>query len=395
MNREDINWYLKIDEFKLYLTKDQKEKLDREFNFYSRYRNALKKEILRYKENVNFYLDKKEIIEICDSFKEKMTKIKFDYSKYLSESHFNFAKDNMIKAFTDKRYFDNIDRIKSFKRCIRIKANLVSIEDDRLRIDKISGIKIRPKATKKFKYNFFDIIKQDNEYKAYGGRFTSTFENHKTGKYCAIDIGLKDCITLYDSEGESFKRDLDSSHIEPCIERIRILRQIARNIEDNNKDYINSKNYKKISNQITKCYERIKNIRSFQYNQILGKIVKEYDFIAIEKVDMFSMYKHEQFRTVLLKYSFGAFHHILANQAKKHGKVIYKVDRMFPSSQLCSNCGVMHPEIRDLKNYHSEIKCDCGLVLDRDVNAAINLLNYMCSKLNLSLNKKEKAPSIL
>ena len=88
--------------------------------------------------------------------------------------------------------------------------------------------------------------------------------------------------------------------------------------------------------------------------------------------------------TATLDNCYGLFLTMLAYKLAERGKALVKVDKWFASSQLCSNCGFKHPEMNNLRN--RVMRCDCGLVLDRDQNAAINILNEGLRLLNLSNN---------
>ena len=64
---------------------------------------------------------------------------------------------------------------------------------------------------------------------------------------------------------------------------------------------------------------------------------------------------------------------MLEYKLSDRNKYLVKVDKWFPSSQICHCCGALHPEMKDLAN--RKMVCDCGLTINRDKNAAINILN--------------------
>ena len=70
---------------------------------------------------------------------------------------------------------------------------------------------------------------------------------------------------------------------------------------------------------------------------------------------------------------YGMFLSMLEYKLSDRGKYLVKVDKWFPSSQICHYCGSLHPEMKDLAV--RKMKCGCGLTIDRDQNAAINILN--------------------
>lgn len=69
---------------------------------------------------------------------------------------------------------------------------------------------------------------------------------------------------------------------------------------------------------------------------------------------------------------YGMFLSMLEYKLADRGKYLIKVDKWFPSSQICHNCGTLHPEMKDLKI--RTMDCDCGYHIDRDRNAALNIL---------------------
>ena len=68
---------------------------------------------------------------------------------------------------------------------------------------------------------------------------------------------------------------------------------------------------------------------------------------------------------------YGMFLNMLAYKLKDRGGYLVKINKWFPSSQICNYCGAVHPEMKDLSI--RTMRCDCGSVLDRDLNAAINI----------------------
>ena len=68
---------------------------------------------------------------------------------------------------------------------------------------------------------------------------------------------------------------------------------------------------------------------------------------------------------------YGMFLNMLEYKLKANGGCLVKVDKWFPSSQICNHCGTVHTEMKDLSI--RTMKCDCGYIADRDTNAALNI----------------------
>ena len=108
-----------------------------------------------------------------------------------------------------------------------------------------------------------------------------------------------------------------------------------------------------------------------------GKQIKLelYPEIAPETVANFEKLVNKGFYNgkATLDNGYGMFLTMLEYKLSDRNKCLVKVDKWFPSSQMCHACGSMHPEMKDLKI--RILKCDCGTTISRDKNAAINILN--------------------
>ena len=140
------------------------------------------------------------------------------------------------------------------------------------------------------------------------------------------------------------------------------------------KKVFESNNYFKYKIKVARFQEKIKNQRLDYLHKLSIRLVKEYDIICTETLRVRNMIKNHKVAKSFQDTSLSEFARQLEYKAKWYGKVISKIDTFYPSSQLCSNCRYKNSEIKNLEV--RKWTCpECGKHHDRDVNAAINILN--------------------
>ena len=136
-----------------------------------------------------------------------------------------------------------------------------------------------------------------------------------------------------------------------------------------------SNNYLKQQKKVGKIHRHIANQRKDHLHKLSTEIANQYDIVCVEDLDMkeISGRKKMKLGKVTMDNGYGMFLEMLKYKLEERGKRFIKVDKYYPSSQLCHRCGALHPEMKDLSI--RTIKCECGLVMDRDQNSAINVKN--------------------
>lgn len=182
-----------------------------------------------------------------------------------------------------------------------------------------------------------------------------------TGQSVGIDFGVARLATL--SNGE---RIANPKHLHCRQSRLALLqRRLARKQKG-------SKRRMLAKRAVARCHEKISNTRKDALNKLTTKLVADFDVICIEDLNLRGMVKNHALARSLSDASIGTAVRMLDEKAERHGKRVIRVDRFFPSSKLCSNCGHLLPAlplaIREWTCPH------CGARHDRDLNAAHNLL---------------------
>lgn len=140
------------------------------------------------------------------------------------------------------------------------------------------------------------------------------------------------------------------------------------------KNSVKSNNYLKQLHKVNKIHKHIANQRLDNLHKKSTEIANQYDIVCVESLNMQSM-SNNGFGNgkATMDNGYGMFLNMLEYKLAERGKYFVKVDKWFPSSQLCHCCGQLHREMKDLTI--RTMSCDCGLVIGRDRNAAINIKN--------------------
>ncbi len=159
-------------------------------------------------------------------------------------------------------------------------------------------------------------------------------------------------------------------------------RKLSR-MQGSKKHETKSNNYIKQLRKVNKIHRHISNQRLDNLHKISTKIANLYDVVCVESLNMKSM-SNKDFGNgkATLDNGYGMFLSMLEYKLSERNKYLVKVDKWFPSSQICHCCGEVHPEMKNLTI--RTIKCDCGLTISRDQNAAINIMREGLRILNES-----------
>lgn len=211
----------------------------------------------------------------------------------------------------------------------------------------------------------------------------NTYHKEKTNKSIGLDLGLTHFLT--DSNGNK-------------IENPRVGKKLSKKLSDNQRKLSkrqnvalkqkrkleDSKNYQKQKIKVARIHQKIKNKRKDFLHKLSTNIVNENDLIAIEDLAVKNMIKNHNLANAISDVSWSMFVEMLSYKCERYEKQLVKIDRFFASSQICNVCSTNNGK----KELHvREWTCtNCSSVLDRDINAALNILNRGRDDLDSSVN---------
>ena len=182
-----------------------------------------------------------------------------------------------------------------------------------------------------------------------------------TNKKVGIDLGVKDFIIT--SDGEVFENKHFFKQSEDKIKKLQ--RQLSKIVKGSN-------NRNKIRIKIAKAFEHLANQRLDYIHNAVNSLLRAYDYVFMEDLNVQGMLRNHNLAKAIQDLGFYTFKNILKNKAMLNDKFVIEVDRWFASSKTCHKCGYVY---KNLTLGEREWTCPvCGEHIDRDLNAAINIL---------------------
>ena len=197
-----------------------------------------------------------------------------------------------------------------------------------------------------------------------------------TNQGIGIDLGLKELAVC--SDGHTYKNINKTDRVRKLEkDKRRQQRQISRKYLMNKQGdkFVKTKNIAKAELKLLKKNHKLTNIRNDYVHKVTTEIVKrEPSFIVLEDLNIGGMLKNKHLSKSVQQQNFYKFREVLTYKAERAGIKLIIADRFYPSSKLCSHCGSIKS---DLKLSDRTFKCnECGLEIDRDLNASLNLCRY-------------------
>ena len=304
---------------------------------------------------------KQAIKDACNTYK-KFFKGQCKYPKFKSKKHStpSFYQDNIKIQFTDTHV--KVEGFSMSKKQNKQKLNWIKLcEKGRIPTD---CKYMNPRFTYDGLYWYVSVgIEEDDN--------TTLPSNEGIG----IDLGIKDLAIC--SDRNTYKNINKTQTVKKIEKRKRRLqRSISRRYEKNKKgvSYCKTSNIIKREKELLKLNHRLTNIRQNYLHQTTSEIVKrEPSFICIEDLNVSGMMKNKHLSKAVQQQGFREFRRQIEYKSAWNNIPVIIADRFFPSSKLCSCCGKIK---KDLKLSDRIYKCECGNIIDRDYQAALNLKMY-------------------
>lgn len=304
---------------------------------------------------------KQAIKDACNTYK-RFFKGQCKYPKFKSKKHStpSFYQDNIKIQFTDTHV--KVESFSMSKKQNKQKLNWIKLcEKGRIPTD---CKYMNPRFTYDGLYWYVSVGIEVNDN-------TTLPSNEGIG----IDLGIKDLAIC--SDGNTYKNINKTQTVKKLEKKKRRLqRSISRKYEENKKgaSYCKTSNIIKSEKELLKLNHRLTNIRQNYLHQTSAKIVKrEPSFICIEDLNVSGMMKNKHLSKAVQQQGFYEFRRQIEYKTMWNNIPVVIADRFFPSSKLCSCCGSIK---KDLKLSDRIYKCECGNIIDRDYQAALNLKQY-------------------
>ena len=291
---------------------------------------------------------------------------KFPNKKSYKDKTKSFYVDPYKIEFTDKKV--KLEKIANNQKSNRQVLNYISLaEKKRIPLDaKYYNPRVVFDGDR-----FYIVVAVDDEYAP------KKKIKEKVDEVIGIDLNIS---TIVLSNNKKYKSINKENRIKKATRKLKLLqRKSSRryiNALNNKKKLKDAKNFIKVKKLIRKCYKRLSNLRDDYINKVVDDILyKPPKRIVIETLDIKSMQQNKKISSLIQISSFRKFINTLKEKCVMQNVLITEADKYYPSSKMCSTCGSIKKELLlSERVYYCEA---CEYVINRDLNAAINLAKYI------------------
>lgn len=361
--------------YRIYPNKKQQELIQKTFGctrfVYNYYLNKRKEMYENDKTTFTYNMCSKDLTNLKKELEWLKEPDKYSLQKALKD--LDAAYQKFFKEHTGyPKFKSKKNRYKSYRTSYT--NNNIRFENKYIRLPKLGLVKIRDKQIPKGRILNATISQEPNGHYYCSLCCTDVdFEQlPKTNKNVGIDLGICDFAIL--SDGIKIENPQFYEQSEKKLARLQ--RELSRKT-------IGSARWEKARLKVAKLQKHIANQRNDFLQKLTTIIVINYDVISIEDLDVKSMKETDsKIRNKRVgDVSWSEFRRMLTYKSQWYGKELSVIDRYYPSSQICHCCG--HRDSKKSEDIRSWICPNCHSELDRDINAAINILNEGLRILNV------------
>lgn len=311
----------------------------------------------------NLYLDRPYLKDVdsmslrttlfdLDNAYKKFFKESKGYPKYKSKYQKNSYRTNCIRSSYKGNYYENI-KVDMLNHIISLpKLKEVKIKGYR-KTKEIQGRIISATISREINRYYVSVV-YEQEVKE---------QPMIPQSIIGIDLGIRDLVIT--SYGEKITNEKLINKYENKIKGL----QKGLAIKEKG-----SKNYYKLKQKIQEVYKKLKNARKYSIHEITKRITDENDIIVTEKLQLKKLIEEKKYSKYLTDASLSEIIRQITYKSKWKNKKYYQVEEYYASSQICHHCGYKNTITKDVKV--REYECEsCGYKHDRDINAAINLMD--------------------
>ena len=304
---------------------------------------------------------------------------------------YNVSGQITAQAFADledayKNFFDGLAQRPKFKnkkkskKSFYVRYDAIKFSNNRVNIEKIGKVKYSSN------YKIPKLDKYTNPRCHFDGKYwylTFGFEHGESQASLnedlsiGIDLGISHLaiVNHLDKPIKNINKSKEVRRLKKKLKRLQ--RQVSRKYEMNKKGskFVKTNNIIKLERQIKLVHRRLNNIRNNHIHQATSKIIKLNPYrVVMEDLNVSGMMKNKHLAEKIAEQKFYEFKRQMKYKCQFNKIEFFEADRWYPSSKTCSRCGGIK---KDLKLSDRTYNCnECGLVIDRDKNASINLGNY-------------------
>ena len=352
---------LKTYRYRIYPTKEQKEKIEYTLNLCRYlYNNALEQRILaykKYKKSISYNMQQNElplVKQVLPEYKEVHSQVLQDVLKRLDKAFQNFFRR---LGTNDKAGFPRYKGKNRYHSFTYTQSGFV-IEGDKLRLSKIGTIRINLHRKLVGELKTCTIVRKNGKYYV---ALVCEIEKPQvtlTNKVVGIDLGVAHLAIT--SDGEFFDNHKYLRKSEKQLKRLQ--RIVSKRKKGSNRR-------RKAVRLLAKKHEQIANQRKDRNHKISRILVDRYDLIVFEDLNIKGMVKNKHLAKSIHEVAWKQLIEFTTYKAENAGKVVKLVDPR-NTTQICSSCGAIVKKTLAEREH----RCDCGYVAHRDVNSAINIL---------------------